>query len=49
LSFAVSALSVLGGVAAFGMLGLVLGPVVVSVLTAMLEVYVSNKPDTTQS
>jgi predicted PurR-regulated permease PerM len=46
LSFAVSALSVLGGVAAFGMLGLVLGPVVVSMFTAILEVYVKSKPAT---
>ena len=47
LNFALSALSILGGVAAFGMLGLVLGPVVVSVLTALLEVYAESKPEPT--
>jgi predicted PurR-regulated permease PerM len=44
LSFEVSMLSVLGGMAAFGMLGLVLGPVVVVMLTAILDVYLQTKP-----
>jgi predicted PurR-regulated permease PerM len=43
LSFEVSMLSVLGGVIAFGMLGLVLGPVVVVVLTAIVDVYLHSK------
>ncbi len=43
LSFELSMLSVLGGVAAFGMLGLVLGPVIVAVVTALLEVYLESK------
>jgi predicted PurR-regulated permease PerM len=47
LSFQVSMLSVLGGVAAFGMLGLVLGPVVVAALTAILDVYLDSKADAT--
>jgi predicted PurR-regulated permease PerM len=42
LSFEVSMLSVLGGEMAFGMLGLVLGPVVVVVLTAIVDVYLCS-------
>jgi predicted PurR-regulated permease PerM len=43
LSLELSMLSVLGGIAAFGMLGLVLGPVVVAVLTAIVDVYLESK------
>jgi predicted PurR-regulated permease PerM len=48
LSFQLSMLSVLGGVAAFGMLGIVLGPVVVAVMTAMLDVYLNNRESSCQ-
>lgn len=43
LNFELSMLSVLGGVTAFGMLGLVLGPVVVVVLTALMDVYLDSR------
>jgi predicted PurR-regulated permease PerM len=43
LNLGVSLLSVLGGVAAFGALGLVLGPVVVALVTAILDVYLERK------
>ena len=43
LNFELSMLSVLGGVAAFGMLGLVLGPVIVAVLTALMDLYRDSK------
>jgi predicted PurR-regulated permease PerM len=43
LSLELSMLSVLGGIAAFGMLGLILGPVVVTVLTAVVDVYLDGK------
>jgi predicted PurR-regulated permease PerM len=43
LSVELSMLSVLGGVAAFGMLGLILGPVVVTVLTAIMDLYLDSK------
>ena len=43
LNFELSMLSVLGGVTAFGMLGLVLGPVVVVVLTALMDAYLDTR------
>lgn len=43
LSLQMSVLSVLGGVAAFGMLGLVLGPVVVAASTALAEIYLDSQ------
>ena len=43
LNFQLSMLSVLGGVTAFGMLGLVLGPVIVVVLTALMDVYLDSR------
>jgi predicted PurR-regulated permease PerM len=43
LSFEISMFSVIGGVAAFGMLGLILGPIVTALLTALVELYLENK------
>jgi predicted PurR-regulated permease PerM len=37
-------ISVLGGIAAFGMLGLVLGPIIVATALAVIEVYTSYSP-----
>jgi predicted PurR-regulated permease PerM len=45
-------LGVLGGISAFGLLGLVLGPVVLAMIAILLEVYAPHErfrnPDTTQ-
>jgi predicted PurR-regulated permease PerM len=35
-------ISLLGGVAAFGLIGLVLGPLVVATVSALLEVYTTS-------
>jgi predicted PurR-regulated permease PerM len=48
LSLELSMLSVLGGVAAFGMLGLVLGPVVMAGLTAIVDLYLDSKERETE-
>lgn len=38
-------ISVLGGISVFGMLGLVLGPIVVAMAASLLDVYVPSSPD----
>jgi predicted PurR-regulated permease PerM len=43
LNFEMSMLSVLGGIAAFGMLGMILGPVIVAIFTALVDLYLTSK------
>jgi predicted PurR-regulated permease PerM len=38
-------ISILGGIAVFGMLGIVLGPIIVAAAASMLDVYVPHSPD----
>jgi predicted PurR-regulated permease PerM len=38
-------ISVLGGIGAFGMLGLVLGPIVVATATSVMDVYVRRREE----
>ncbi len=42
-------ISVLGGISVFGMLGLVLGPIVVATATSVMDVYVGHDPQQTQA